>query len=148
MTLISMGIRKHPEPISASSRIRYAKHPRSMSIPRRRFPVSLIHHLTFPQEMSADQRTRFPSKEGPQFHKGCILNITFQCLGLLIMLGMTTYFRLENKRRDKVEGGRPPKGSYLETFEKFDLAPGTSSRADKRQVGRVEADGTGFRYVP
>lgn len=40
------------------------------------------------------------------------------------MLGMTTYLRLENKRRDKVEGGRPPKGSHLETFEKFDLAPG------------------------
>ena len=43
------------------------------------------------------------------------------------MLGMTTYLRLENKRRDKVEGGRPPKGSHLETFEKFDLAPGESS---------------------
>lgn len=66
----------------------------------------------------------FPSKEGPQYHKGCTVNVTFACLGLCIMLGMTTYLRLENKRRDKVEGGRPPKGSHIETLEQFDLAPG------------------------
>ena len=50
------------------------------------------------------------------------------------MLGMTTYLRLENKKRDKVEGGRPPKGSHLETFEKFDLAPGESSSSPLRQT--------------
>jgi hypothetical protein len=40
------------------------------------------------------------------------------------MLFMTTWLRFENRRRDKVEGGRPPKGSHIETLEQFDLAPG------------------------
>jgi len=67
---------------------------------------------------------RFPSVEGPQYRKGCIVNVTFACLGLCIMLFMTTWLRFENRRRDKVEGGRPPKGSHIETLEQFDLAPG------------------------
>lgn len=71
----------------------------------------------------------FPSNEGLQFTKGCSINIAFQCLGFVIALAMTLYYRMENKRRDKVEGGRPPAGTPLETMEKFDLAPG-------------------FRYVP
>lgn len=37
---------------------------------------------------------------------------------------MTTFYRLENRRRDRAEGSRPPKGAHLETIEKFDLAPG------------------------
>jgi hypothetical protein len=40
------------------------------------------------------------------------------------MTGMTLYYRMENRRRDKVEGGRPVPGTQLETVEKFDLAPG------------------------
>jgi hypothetical protein len=40
------------------------------------------------------------------------------------MTGMTLYYRMENRRRDKVEGGRPQPGTQLETVEKFDLAPG------------------------
>ncbi|ORX37396.1 major facilitator superfamily domain-containing protein [Kockovaella imperatae] len=71
----------------------------------------------------------FPSTEKPQFRKGCIINVAFQCLGLVLVLGMSLYYRWENKRRDKVEGGRPPRGAALDTMEQHDLAPG-------------------FRYVP
>jgi hypothetical protein len=66
----------------------------------------------------------FPSTEKPQFKKGCTVNVAFACLGFCIMIGMTTYYRLENGRRDKLEGGRPQPGTQLETMEKFDLAPG------------------------
>ncbi|WWD17699.1 hypothetical protein CI109_102140 [Kwoniella shandongensis] len=71
----------------------------------------------------------FPTKEGPQYRKGSIVNITFQALGLVIVLSMTAYYRYENRRRDKVEGGRPAKGVALNVREQYDLAPG-------------------FRYVP
>ncbi|WWC86436.1 uncharacterized protein L201_001313 [Kwoniella dendrophila CBS 6074] len=71
----------------------------------------------------------FPSKEGPQYRKGAIVNIAFQALGLILVLAMTMYYRYENKRRDKVEGGRPPKGTPINVVEEYDLAPG-------------------FRYVP
>ncbi|WRT64333.1 uncharacterized protein IL334_001265 [Kwoniella shivajii] len=71
----------------------------------------------------------FPTKEGPQYKKGATVNIAFQALGLLLVLAMTTYYRWENKRRDKVEGGRPPQGTHLNVVEEYDLAPG-------------------FRYVP
>ncbi|GAA5895002.1 uncharacterized protein JCM6883_002287 [Sporobolomyces salmoneus] len=66
----------------------------------------------------------FPSKEGPHYIKGISLNIAFQALGLLITLAMTTYYRLENRRRDKHDGGRPLKGVQIEGLhEKYDLAP-------------------------
>jgi hypothetical protein len=66
----------------------------------------------------------FPSNEGPSYTKGCIINIAFQSFGLLIALAMTTYYRLENKRRDREEGGRPVVGTHLETHEFYDKAPG------------------------
>ncbi|GFZ45527.1 hypothetical protein JCM24511_03253 [Saitozyma sp. JCM 24511] len=66
----------------------------------------------------------FPSAEGPQFTKGCSVNIAFQALGFCIVIGMTLWYRWENRRRDKVEGGRPPVGSALEVLDKYDLAPG------------------------
>lgn len=66
----------------------------------------------------------FPSSQAPTYRTGSIVNIAFQCLGLCIALGMTTYFRVENRRRDKREGGRPVPGTALETLEKHDLAPG------------------------
>ncbi len=37
---------------------------------------------------------------------------------------MTLYYRMENKRRDRVEGGRPAKGAVLDVIEQHDLAPG------------------------
>lgn len=66
----------------------------------------------------------FPSHQGPKYTKGIALNLAFQTLGLIICLGMTTYYRLENKRRDTVEGGRPPTGTVLNVIEEHDLAPG------------------------
>jgi len=92
-----------------------------MSISGCRFLVCLpipygIHVLTCP--------CRFPSKEGPQYRKGGIVNVTFQCLGLLLTLAMTVWYRYENKRRDKVEGGKPVKGEVIDTLNQFDLAPG------------------------
>ncbi len=66
----------------------------------------------------------FPSKEGPQYHKGTIVNLAFQVLGLVLVLIMSAYYRYENRRRDRVEGGRPPTGQPLEVQEKFDFAPG------------------------
>ncbi|GAA5832322.1 hypothetical protein JCM3766R1_002381 [Sporobolomyces carnicolor] len=66
----------------------------------------------------------FPSKQGPHYIKGISLNIAFQALGLLITLAMTTYYRLENRRRDKRDGGRPVKGLPIEGLhEQYDLAP-------------------------
>jgi hypothetical protein len=85
----------------------------------------------------------FPSTEKPQYKKGCTVNVAFASLGFCIMTGMTLYYRMENRRRDKIEGGRPEKGTQLETVEKFDLAPGQY----KAQNTRPSTDWTGFRYV-
>ncbi|GAA5861871.1 hypothetical protein JCM1840_006860 [Sporobolomyces johnsonii] len=72
----------------------------------------------------------FPSHEGPKFIKGASVNIAFQSLGLCIALGMTIYYRLENRRRDKVEGGRLSKGMPID---------GLMTDYDKA---------VGFRYTP
>ncbi|KAL8291700.1 hypothetical protein RQP46_001958 [Phenoliferia psychrophenolica] len=66
----------------------------------------------------------FPTHEGPRYVKGASLNLAFSTFRLLITLAMTTYYRFENKRRDKVEGGRPPKGTVLNVLEFYDLADG------------------------
>jgi hypothetical protein len=66
----------------------------------------------------------FPSVEGPAYTKGSIVNIAFQSFGLLIALGMTLYYRFENKRRNEAEGGRPPAGTHLDTHEFYDKAQG------------------------
>lgn len=68
--------------------------------------------------------SRFPSAEGPQYIKGASINIAFNALGLIIAVIMTIYFRWENRRRDKKEGGRPIRGTYLDVGNKYDLAPG------------------------
>lgn len=66
----------------------------------------------------------FPKPESPKFTKGCIVNLAFQCLGLVIALGMTSWYRYENRVRDRAEGGRPAPGTPLETLEYHDLAVG------------------------
>ncbi|GAA5880205.1 hypothetical protein JCM3774_006085 [Rhodotorula dairenensis] len=67
----------------------------------------------------------FPSNEGPRFVKGATTNLAFQCLGLVLALSMTTYYRRENRRRDTVEGGRPPKGMRIENVNTlYDRAVG------------------------
>ncbi|GAA6005448.1 hypothetical protein JCM10207_002985 [Rhodosporidiobolus poonsookiae] len=72
----------------------------------------------------------FPSNEGPRFIKGASLNLAFQALGFLLVLGMTLYYRAENARRDRIEGGRPPKDMRIE---------GIATDYDKA---------VGFRYTP
>ncbi|KAJ7506104.1 major facilitator superfamily domain-containing protein [Mycena galericulata] len=66
----------------------------------------------------------FPSSEGPRYVKGCATNIAFSCLGLILTAAMTVFYRVENKRRDEVEGGRPPKDMALNVVEEYDLARG------------------------
>lgn len=67
----------------------------------------------------------FPSNEGPQYTKGSIINIVFQALGLFIAIGMSLYFRWENKRRDKREGNAGMgAGGAVAIHEYFDKAPG------------------------
>ncbi|KAJ6568478.1 major facilitator superfamily domain-containing protein [Mycena capillaripes] len=69
----------------------------------------------------------FPTPEGPKFIKGCATNLAFSSLGLLLTIWMTVYYRLENRRRDKVEGGKPPQDMPINVMEEYDLATGESS---------------------
>jgi hypothetical protein len=40
---------------------------------------------------------------------------------------MTVYYRLENKRRDEAEGGKPPDGFVVDVINQHDLAPGRNT---------------------
>ncbi|BEJ00154.1 hypothetical protein CcaverHIS631_0500110 [Cutaneotrichosporon cavernicola] len=76
----------------------------------------------------------FPSKEGPQYIPGVAVNIAFQCFGATVAILMTLYYRFENGRRDRLEGGRPEDSSNLNVQEDFDRAKGfrhTSTVAGK-----------------
>ncbi|KAJ7467457.1 major facilitator superfamily domain-containing protein [Mycena latifolia] len=66
----------------------------------------------------------FPTPEGPRYVKGCATNIAFSCLGLILTIAMTVYYRWENSRRDREEGGRPEKGAPINVVEEYDLARG------------------------
>ncbi|KAK7033278.1 major facilitator superfamily domain-containing protein [Favolaschia claudopus] len=66
----------------------------------------------------------FPSSESPHFVKGTSINLAFSGLGLVLSLGMTIYYRMENRRRDRVEGGRPPRDMPVNVVEEYDLAKG------------------------
>ncbi|KAJ7738997.1 major facilitator superfamily domain-containing protein [Mycena metata] len=66
----------------------------------------------------------FPTPEGPRYVKGCATNLAFAVLGLLISAAMTVYYRWENSRRDKVEGGPPPGDMPINVMEEYDLAKG------------------------
>ncbi|KAJ7176139.1 major facilitator superfamily domain-containing protein [Mycena crocata] len=86
--------------------------------------VSLGMLNTIGQCLSVLAAFLFPSTEGPKYIKGCATNIAFSCLGLILTLGMTAYYRIENRRRDKDEGGPPPKDMALNVLEEYDLAKG------------------------
>ncbi|KAJ7155237.1 major facilitator superfamily domain-containing protein [Mycena filopes] len=66
----------------------------------------------------------FPTPTAPRFVKGCATNLAFACLGLLITLGMTGWYRWENRRRDGEEGGAPPGDAVVNVLEEYDLARG------------------------
>ncbi|BEI84346.1 hypothetical protein CcaverHIS002_0409500 [Cutaneotrichosporon cavernicola] len=64
----------------------------------------------------------FPKTEGPAYKKGSSVNLAFQCLGLAIAVAMTTWFRIENRRRDRVE--RPEERVEVVEEDKFGRAAG------------------------
>ena len=66
----------------------------------------------------------FPKTEGPAFSKGTYVNIAFQSLGFVIAIGLTLWYRYENARRDKAEGGRPPKTERIDISEHYDRSVG------------------------
>ncbi|KIM19542.1 hypothetical protein M408DRAFT_334360 [Serendipita vermifera MAFF 305830] len=66
----------------------------------------------------------FPTPEGPTWRKGFGVNLAFNLLAIIIALSLTAYFRMENRRRDQREGGRPPAGTPQNFQEKYDLSPG------------------------
>lgn len=66
----------------------------------------------------------FPTNEAPAWHKGFGLNLAFSVLAIIISLGMSVYYRMENRRRDIAEGGPPPEGVVLDVVNQHDLAPG------------------------
>lgn len=65
----------------------------------------------------------FPSREGPKWHKGFGVNLAFNLLAICISLGLTIYFRTENRKRDQREGGRPAEGTPLK-FDNYDRSVG------------------------
>jgi hypothetical protein len=65
----------------------------------------------------------FPTSEGPTWRKGFGVNLAFNLLAIVIALALTVYFRMENKRRDKREGGKPHVGTP-QNFQAYDLSPG------------------------
>lgn len=68
----------------------------------------------------------FPSNEGPRWIKGFSTNLAFNVMGLVMALGMTVYYRIENKRRDQLEGpgGGLAPGEAINVVEEHDLARG------------------------
>lgn len=86
--------------------------------------VSLGMLNTVGQCLSILASFSFPDEEAPGYVKGITLNISFAALGIIISLSMSAYYRWENARRDKVEGGRPPIGEVLNVVQEHDLARG------------------------
>ncbi|GAA5991558.1 hypothetical protein JCM10908_005762 [Rhodotorula pacifica] len=77
------------------------------------------------QVMSIVAAFLFPAPEGPRFRKGAATNLAFASLGLCIAFLLTCYFRLENRRRDEREGGRPPADLPIENIDtEYDRAVG------------------------
>jgi hypothetical protein len=68
----------------------------------------------------------FPTSQKPTWHVGFGLNLAFSVLAIILSLGMTMHYHMENKRRDRVEGGPPAKGVVLDVINQHDLAPGKS----------------------
>jgi hypothetical protein len=73
----------------------------------------------------------FPTSQKPTWHVGFGLNLAFSLLAIILSLGMSAYFRMENKRRDRVEGGPPAGGVVLDVINQHDLAPGKSFCASR-----------------
>ncbi|KAL7411142.1 major facilitator superfamily domain-containing protein [Mrakia frigida] len=86
--------------------------------------VSLGMLNTVGQSLAILAAFLFPSLEGPKFIKGASINVAFQGLGFFITLGMYMYYKTENNRRDRREGGRPAPGTKIDVVNDYDLAVG------------------------
>lgn len=109
--------------------------------PRRLLKAFSILHLADPRD---------------SFHQGASINIAFQVLGFTIAGCLTVWFRLENKKRDRREGGPPEKGVVLNVIEEYDLCvcllPSSTLRrlpsdADVPTLVTLRS-ARGFRYTP
>lgn len=65
------------------------------------------------------------------------MNISFQCLGLVLVGAMSLYYRYENRQRDRVEGGPRPKGEILDVQEQYDKAIGQLDPFDDLAIAHV-----------
>lgn len=66
----------------------------------------------------------FPTADAPRWHLGFGLNLGFSCAAIVVTAAMIVYYRYENARRDKEEGGPPRPGQKVEVAKLHDLAPG------------------------
>ncbi|ORX39540.1 MFS general substrate transporter [Kockovaella imperatae] len=66
----------------------------------------------------------FPSKDNPRWPLGFGMNLAFSFAAILTAAFMTVWYRMENQRRDRNEGGPPLSGSKVEQAKLHDLAPG------------------------
>jgi hypothetical protein len=69
----------------------------------------------------------FPSNEGPKYARGFGLNLAFSITTALLGLSLYILLKMENARRDKVEGrkeGGDDDAEGVDVIEQFDLAPG------------------------
>jgi hypothetical protein len=96
----------------------------------RRFPLPLDRGTSLPQGCHRQHRLPVLVRLLPSLPLGALadLLLLFRRSGLAIALALTTYFRLENRRRDRKEGGRPLKNTVIEdVLTKFDRATGSFS---------------------
>jgi hypothetical protein len=89
----------------------------------------------------------FPTSQKPKWHKGFGLNLAFTLLAIILSLGMSVYYRLENKRRDRVEGGPPAEGAAVDVVNQHDLAPGESLVPNFDLRWHFNRLCLGFRYI-
>ncbi|ELU42127.1 Major Facilitator Superfamily protein [Rhizoctonia solani AG-1 IA] len=90
--------------------------------------VNMAMLNTIGQAMAVLGSYIYPEREAPQYIRGFAICCGFAWWGFLISCTLSGLWWLENRRRDRMEGGRPEEG----------IAPDTALHADKA---------VGFRYV-
>lgn len=57
--------------------------------------------------------------------RGSAVNMAFAVAGMVLAASLSVYYRVENRRRDEQEGGRPAPGIPIEDLDTlYDRAPG------------------------
>ncbi|CAE6341743.1 unnamed protein product [Rhizoctonia solani] len=90
--------------------------------------VNMAMLNTIGQAMAVLGSYIYPEREAPRYIRGFAICCGFAWWGFLLACTLSGLWWLENRRRDRVEGGRPDEG----------IAPDTALHADKA---------VGFRYV-